>query len=49
MRAWVDARRRHNLSHAEFQMARELGFNPREPGGKDDHRQEPRKMPLRES
>jgi len=29
-------------------MARELGFNPKRLGGKDNHRQEPWKMPLRE-
>lgn len=25
---WIDARKRHNLSHAHIQMARELGMNP---------------------
>ena len=29
-------------------MARELGMNPKRLGGKDNHRQEPWKMPLRE-
>lgn len=28
MQAWVEARKRHGLSHAEVQMARELGMNP---------------------
>jgi len=28
MQAWIDARKRHGLSHAEVQMARELGMNP---------------------
>jgi hypothetical protein len=27
-------------------MARELGMNPRKLGGKDNHHQEPWKMPL---
>jgi len=27
--AWIDARKRHHLSHAEVQMARELGMNPK--------------------
>jgi hypothetical protein len=27
--AWVEARRKYQLSHAHIQMARELGMNPR--------------------
>ena len=38
---WVDARKRHKLSHAQVQMARELGLNPKKLGGMDNHRQEP--------
>ena len=45
--AWIDARRRHRLSHAQVQMARELGMNPKRLGKKDNHRQEPWKIPLR--
>ena len=45
---WVDARRRHHLSHAQVQMARELGLNPRKLGSIDNHRQEPWKRPLPE-
>jgi DNA excision repair protein ERCC-3 len=26
--AWIEARKRHHLSHAQVQMARELGMNP---------------------
>ena len=26
MQAWIDARKRHHLSHAHVQMARELGM-----------------------
>jgi hypothetical protein len=29
---WVEARKRHRLSHAHVQMARELGLNPRKLG-----------------
>jgi hypothetical protein len=48
MQAWIDARRRHHLSHAHVQMARELGMNPKKLGQKDNHRQEAWKMPLRQ-
>lgn len=48
VQAWVDARKRHRLSHAQVQMARELGMNPRKLGGIDNHRQEPWKAPLPE-
>src|SRR6266498_3993764 len=44
--AWIDARRRHLLSHAHIQMARELGLNPKKLGKIDNHRQEPWKAPL---
>ena len=47
MQAWVDARKRHHLSHAQVQMARELGLNPKKLGKMDNHDQEPWKMPLR--
>ena len=43
---WVEARRRLNLSHAQIQMARELGLNPKKLGGMANHKQEPWKMPL---
>jgi hypothetical protein len=48
MQAWTDARKRHGLSHAEVQMARELGMNPKKLGKLDNHKQEPWKMPLPE-
>ncbi len=44
---WIDARKRHHLSHAQVQMARELGLNPTKLGKLDNHTQEPWKMPLR--
>ena len=47
MQVWVDARKRHRLSHAQVQMARELGLNPKKLGKMDNHGQEPWKMPLR--
>jgi hypothetical protein len=46
LQAWIDARKRHRLSHAHVQMARELGMNPRKLGKVDNHRQEPWKAPL---
>jgi len=46
MQAWIDARRRHRLSHAQIQMARELGMNPKKFGKIDNHKQEPWKAPL---
>lgn len=48
MQAWIDARNRHHLSHAQVQMARELGMNPKKLGKLDNHKQEPWKMPLRQ-
>jgi hypothetical protein len=48
MQAWIDARKRHRLSHAHVQMARELGMNPKTLGKIDNHDQEPWKMPLRQ-
>ncbi len=46
MQAWIDARKRHRLSHAQVQMARELGMNPAKLGKLDNHRQERWKIPL---
>jgi hypothetical protein len=46
LQKWVDARKRHHLSHAHVQMARELGMNPQKLGKIDNHRQEPWKLPL---
>src|ERR1022692_1794535 len=46
VRAWVEARQRHHLAHAQVQMAYELGLNPRKLGKIDNHRQEPWKAPL---
>jgi hypothetical protein len=46
LQAWIDARKRHRLSHAHVQMARELGLNPAKLGKLDNHKQEPWKLPL---
>lgn len=46
LQRWIDARKRFHLSHAQIQMARELGMNPRKFGGLANHRQEPWKAPL---
>jgi hypothetical protein len=43
---WIDARKRHRLSHAQVQMARELGMNPKRLGKIDNDDQEPWKLPL---
>lgn len=46
LQPWIEARRRHRLSHAHMQMARELGLNPKKLGAIDNHGQEPWKLPL---
>ena len=46
LKPWVEVRKRFGLSHAQIQMARELGFNPQKLGKLDNHRQEPWKQPL---
>ena len=46
LQEWVEARKRHHLSHAHVQMARELGMNPKKLGKLDNHDQEPWKVPL---
>lgn len=43
---WIDARKRFKLSHAQIQMARELGMNPKKFGKLANHKQEPWKAPL---
>ena len=46
LQAWIEARRRHALSHVHVQMARELGMNPDKLGKLDNADQEPWKQPL---
>src|SRR5580700_10428334 len=48
LQPWFEARRRFKLSHAQTQMARELGMNPRKLGSLADQGQEPWKLPLPE-
>jgi len=43
---WLAARTKYRLTHAQIQMARELGMNPKKFGGLANHRQEPWKVPL---
>ncbi len=43
---WIDARQKYRLSHAQIQMARELGLNPKRFGKISYTRQEPWKAPL---
>lgn len=46
LRPWIEARKKYRLSHAQVQMARELGLNPKKFGGLANHKQEPWKLPL---
>jgi hypothetical protein len=48
LQPWIEVRRKHRLSHAHVQMARELGMNPKKLGSLDNHGQEPWKQPLPE-
>lgn len=48
LQPWIDARRRFKLSHAQVQMARELGMNPKKFGSLANQKQEPWKVPLPE-
>jgi len=46
LKPWIEARCKYHLSHAQIQMARELGLNPRKFGGMANHKQERWKVPL---
>jgi hypothetical protein len=46
LQRWIEARKRFHLSHAQVQMARELGMNPRKLGSLANQKQEPWKAPL---
>jgi hypothetical protein len=48
LKPWIEARKKYRLSHAQIQMARELGMNPKKFGGFANHRQEQWKLPLPE-
>jgi hypothetical protein len=43
---WIEARKKYRLSHAQVQMARELGMNPKKFGSLANHHQEQWKLPL---
>ena len=46
LQVWIDARQKYHLSHAQIQMARELGLNPRHFGKLENQHQETWKAPL---
>ncbi len=46
LQAWIEARGYFRLSHAQVQMARELGLNPKKLGKVANADQEPWKLPL---
>ena len=48
LRPWIEARKKYHLSHAQIQMARELGMNPKKFGSLANHKQEQWKLPLPE-
>ena len=48
LRPWVEARKKYRLSHAQIQMARELGLNPKKFGNLSNAKQQPWKLPLPE-
>ena len=43
---WIEARKKFHLSHAQTQMAIELGLNPKKLGSLSNHKQESWKLPL---
>lgn len=48
LRPWIEARKKYHLSHAQIQMARELGLNPKKFGGLSNTKQQPWKLSLSE-
>ena len=46
LKPWIEARNSYRLSHAQIQMARELGLNPKKFGSLANHKQESWKLPL---
>ncbi|XZE54453.1 hypothetical protein SH139x_000418 [Planctomycetaceae bacterium SH139] len=43
---WIDVRKRYHLSHAQVQMARELGLSPKNFPSYADRKDQPWKRPL---
>ena len=48
LRPWIEARKKYHLSHAQIQMARELGLNPKKFSSLSNTKQQPWKLPLSE-
>ena len=46
LRPWIDARKKYHLSHAQIQMTRELGMNPKSLKKLSGNKQEPWKLSL---
>ncbi|MCK5855685.1 MAG: hypothetical protein KAG56_10720 [Sulfurovaceae bacterium] len=46
LKPWIEARKKYHLSHAQIQMARELGLNPRKFGSLGNIKQQSWKLPL---
>ena len=46
LKPWIEARKKYHLTHAQIQMARELGLNPKKLGGMANYQQERWKVPL---
>ena len=46
LKPWIEARKKYHLTHAQIQMARELGLNPKKFGGLSNYKQEQWKVPL---
>ena len=46
LRPWIEARKKYKLTHAQVQMARELGLNPKKFGSLANHKQQRWKEPL---
>ena len=48
LKPWIEARKKYHLSHAQIQMARELGLNAKKFGSMANNKQEQWKVPLPE-
>ena len=48
LKPWIEARKKYRLSHAQIQMARELGLNPKKFGSLGNTKQQQWKLPLPE-
>jgi hypothetical protein len=46
LKPWIEARKKYRLSHAQIQMARELGLNPKKFGSLANTKEQPWKLPL---